>query len=316
MRRMSWSTPVVAFIFREIDCKVFLQPKDIFCCHFCGENMALNVYSQFLFCTLLSIASVHAAPEFVSIQEKAQGQSLTGATLLNDSIFGNPASSAFIQAYAVDGSFLPPKSFSASVLDTKTSAVAGGLGYFRREVADQANVFQGLRLSLSGRVSNVIGIGMAGKVLWGPGSTGQNGRLNDGDIGTIANLGFVQFGMTTRNILGGNKQMGYEREVAVGGRINYEGLLYFSAAAHSKVNELNNPYQYGVGAEYVTPYYVSAKGGYRMVPSSRQNYWSAGASFISPALSLHYAVEIPTAENDVLGKKNKPEHQFGATMQF
>jgi len=263
------------------------------------------------YAALLIAASVASAvPEYVPIQEKAQGQSLTGASLANDSVFSNPASSAFVNTYSLQGDFLFPRSFALSVIDTRTTSVAGGAAYYRRIIDGAARPLQGGRLGLSGRLSNMVGVGVMGKTVWGPTADlkGED-HMNDVDAGVLANFGIVQAGATLRNLLGGSRTMGYDREMAVGGRINYQGVMYFSASAIAKTSEVS-PYQYGFGAEYVSPYYLSVKGGFRTQPYTAQSYWSFGASFLSPMMSLHYALEKATFG------EGKIEHVFGCSMML
>jgi hypothetical protein len=84
---------------------------------------------------LLSIAvfNLYANSEYIPIQERSQGQSLTGSSLLNDSIFSNPASSSFTYVYSMEANYALPRSFAASILDTKTSFMGGGL-YVNMEI--------------------------------------------------------------------------------------------------------------------------------------------------------------------------------------
>src|SRR5688572_26841971 len=94
----------------------------------------------------LSAGSALAAPEFVPLQGKAQGHSLTGASQLNDSLYTNPAASAFTQVYAIDGTFQMPRTFAVSILDTKTSGMGGALGYLRKTPIEGGEPLQGVRL--------------------------------------------------------------------------------------------------------------------------------------------------------------------------
>ena len=124
----------VAFIFREIDCKVGVRRP--------GENTRrgdgrnLNIRELLMRWRWIGLAVLTAcgfarAAAFVPTQSMALGQSLSGATLLNDSIYVNPASSAFTSVYSVDGSYLfGPRAFGVSILDTKTSSIGGELGYY------------------------------------------------------------------------------------------------------------------------------------------------------------------------------------------
>jgi len=272
-----------------------------------------------LFC-LMGVLSLQAGQDFVPIQERAQGQALVGSAQLNDSLYSNPAASSFLNVYSVEGSLSLPKNFAVSVLDTKTSNLGGAIGYFRRETEDdyyqpgvthggRSTFIQGAKLSLMGRVANSIGIGISGKSIWGPNIIGKDDKILDADVGALYNGGFFQLGASLRNIFGGKESMQFSREYSLGGRITYEQILSLSVATQSKFN-VAAPYQYGVGVEYVSPYYFAIRGGYRTLIREREHFWSLGASFVSPRLSLHYALEIPNQTNSV------SEHTFGTTLLF
>ncbi len=250
-----------------------------------------------------------AGPEFVPIQERAQGRSLGGTILLNDSLYSNPASSAFTQAYAVEGTFGLPRSFAASVLDTRTSEIGGAFGYFRTQDVDATQPVQGLKLALSGKASSVIGLGIGGKVMWGQGTNKTSQNLTDMDLGMLANLGTAQIGYSIRNVFNGNPLFNQRREMALGGRLGYQDLLFINATVYSLFSRLK-PNAFGIGAEYVSPYYFAIKGGFRVDSDLNQNYWSAGASFLAPKLNVHYAIEF----SQVAGQG--PQHTLAASVQF
>ena len=168
---------------------------------------------------------------------------------------------------------------------------------------------QGATLGLSGRLSNVFGLGVAGKVLWGPNDFGVNDRTNDIDTGLVANLRPFQFGFTVHNLFGGNPNMDENREWSVGAEWNYQDCIYITAATLSSW-AVPKPYQYGFGMTYVSPFYFSLKGGYRIQPDNHLSYWDAGFSFISPRLSLHYSVEFPNQSGESIG------NEVGATVMF
>jgi hypothetical protein len=258
---------------------------------------------------LLSVWAHADSTEFVPLQQRAQGQSLTGASLLNDSLFSNPAASAFTRVYAVDGTFLNPQTFAVSVLDTRTSAIGGALGYFRTSRPGFQDPIQGARLALSGRASENFGFGLLGKTAWGPSLTGANARLIDMDFGALAQFGFLQMGFSVTNLLGGNEAMGAIRSYALGARVNWEETLFLSVSALGSFATFA-PAQYGIGAEYVSPYYFSIKGGYRIRPVENQGFWGAGVSILSPKVSIHYAVEVPNFAG------GSPEHSVGTTFLF
>jgi hypothetical protein len=268
---------------------------------------------------LFGVLAIYGAQDFVPIQERAQGQALAGSTQLNDSLYSNPAASSFLNVYSIDGTLAMPKSFAVSVLDTSTSNLGGAIGYFKRSVSsdyfdsgvDAGNLIsiQGAKLALMGRLSRTVGIGVSGKSIWGPNTQGKSDHLQDADLGVIYNGAFYQFGGAVRNVFGGKATMDFHREFSIGGRVTYDQLLSLSAATESKFSS-PSPYQYGVGVEYVSPFYFALRGGYRTLVTDKQNFWSFGASFTSPKLSIHYAMEIPSQSNAQI------EHTLGTTLLF
>jgi hypothetical protein len=255
---------------------------------------------------------IFASSEFVPIQERAEGQSLGGATLLNDSLFSNPAASAFTTSYSVEGTYDLPRSFAFSVLDSTTTDFTGGLAYFRQFQDGNPNVtdpVQGLKLGFGGKVAQNMATGIAGKIMWGPGLDGSYTKLNDIDLGYLANFQPAQVGLTLRNVFNGNPNMAQQREYALGGRIGYDNILFANATLLTAWGQWK-PYQYGFGAEYVTPYYISLKGGFRIQPDNNLSGWSVGASILAPKIALHYALEFPTQDG---GTSN---HTLAATIMF
>lgn len=256
-------------------------------------------------------APVAAPPDFIPIQEKAQGRSLVGSNLLNDSLYSNPAASAFTQAYSLEAQMTLGGTFAASVLDTKTSQLGGSLGVFRTPLGGGIDDYaQGIRLGLMQRVSDSFGIGVTGKMLWGPRQPdGERVKKFDGDVGFLVNLERVQFGAMFRNVLGGEADLNQTREVGAGGRINYDNTVFFSFATYAKTSNWS-PYQYGFGAEYVSPYYFSIKGGYYFRPAESFSAWTAGASILSPKMSVHYAIEFPSTPG------RAPEHSLAVALSL
>lgn len=265
---------------------------------------------SFLF-LLISGVSI-AAPEMVPIQEVAQGQSLVGGNLLNDSLYSNPAAASFTQVYSIEGTYKGDKTFGLSVIDTKTSNIGGAMGYYQTPFGENQTL-RGMKLSLGSRVSPVVAVGLAGKILWGPSVNGQDQNLKDLDLGVLTNFGSLQFGGMVRNVFGGLKTLNQDAEWGAGGRIGYEQKLFLSAASFSKMRGFD-PYQYSIGTEYVTPYYISLKGGYRYQPRSSDrtglSKWSAGTSFLAPKIALHYAIEFA----DRL--EGSTEHSFAMSLIF
>lgn len=274
-------------------------------------------------CTLFS-SLLFASAEYVPLQERAQGHSLTGANLQNDSLYSNPASGAFEKIYSLDGNYGLNGDFAVSVLDTRTSNFGGGLAYYRQPVEktgdpekDTDGKTQGARVSLFRKSTETLAFGITGKMIWSPALTQirkdrDNVTSANADIGMLSNFGNFQLGTNIRNIMGENAELKMKREMALGGRLNWNQLLFFSLTTVSDISALSfdaiKPYEYGLGAEFITPYYFSIKGGYRYQMRESFSTWSMGASFISPKFSLHYALELPQYVN------GKSEHIFGMTV--
>lgn len=273
----------------------------------------MNPWRVWLFLLAAQTTAAFASPEYIPLQEKAEGQSLVGSALLNDSLYSNPAAGAFSSVYSLDGTYSASQSFEVSLFDTKTTSTGGGISYYRENISDSNEVRQGGRLGVLGRVSDTIGIGLAGKAEWGTGLDGVDDSMKDLDMGVLANFNSLQLGLALRNVFGGDVHYDQFREYAVGGRINYLQTLFLSAAATSKWGDFT-PYQYGVGVEYDSPYYFAIKCGYLYQrPYAQGNFqgnWTAGASFIAPRISFHYAVEFPAIAS------GSAVHTLGTMIMF
>jgi hypothetical protein len=262
---------------------------------------------------LMAAGLAYGRGEIVPIQDIAQGQSLVAGHLGNDALYSNPSASAFTSMYSVEGTFRSKKDFAASIMDTRTSSIGGGMGYFRAPRDFSTDFIQGLKLGFAWKASPTIGIGVAGKHIWGDVKNPADpteitaDNFKDIDLGAVANLGVVQLGITSRNIFGGEEAFQENNEHAFGARINYKQLLFLSMAAHT--NKSLSPYQFGIGAEYASPYHFALKAGYRHVVEGTKlsdlrttrdaGYWSLGASINSPKVALHYAVEFPSRDDEV-----------------
>ena len=165
------------------------------------------------------------------------------------------------------------------------------LGYFRQPNDKWDEPTQGVNLSLMGRVSNALAVGVAGKGLWGPNQeTGTSADYKDVDAGFLIKLSGLHFGAAIRNIMGGEAKLDQEREVTAGFRLGYRDVLFFSSAMQARWEGFS-PYQYGFGIEYVTPYRFTARGGYRFSPGKDEAYWSAGLGFVAQRVTIQYALE-------------------------
>lgn len=255
---------------------------------------------------ILVTPAVFCAPEFVPTQERAQGHSLTGSVQFNDSLYSNPAASAFVQVYSIEGS-LAQGALAASVVDTKTSYVGGALGYLRLQETPSRDKLESLRLGFCRKITDVFAVGVLGKTIWN-----ASQRLNDIDAGLLAKFSVLEVGVVARNTLGGKIEfmVDQQREYSAGGRLNFKDTLYFSASTTSTHQQLLAPYEYGVGAEFISPYFFSIKGGYRWERISGESHWSAGLSLLSPRFIAHYAVEFA---NDA---SKDSEHQVAVSLLF
>lgn len=249
--------------------------------------------------------------DFVPLKERAQGHSLTGALQANESVYSNPAGTLFTETYSIDGTFAFPKSFSASIVDTRTNSIGGGIGYFKEQGLDSTSLTHGIRLTAGSRLSQKWAWGLAGKAIWGK-RTDQDLNYKDADAGVLWNGDVATVGLVLRNVFGGNLRFNQEREISAGARVGYSQTFYLSGSVHSKFEKVA-PYEYGFGVEYVSPWHFSLMGGYRFQVGKKvenPSYWSTGVSFLSPRLSLHYAAEFPQLNNE------ETAHLLGLSMLF
>lgn len=275
------------------------------------KKIFLLIYMIQVSFILIPYQKIQAMYDFVPLQERALGQSLTGATLLNDSLFSNPASSVFIQSYSIDGTYNLPKSFSVSVLDTRTSNIGGALGYFQETFNSSSMPKQGAKVSVMNQVvSQVFGLAAAGKIIWGPDQNQNQTNYKDLDIGFLIKASFLQIGGTLRNVFGGLSVLNENREIQLGIRFNYDDILFISLTSQS-LYSTPTPYQYGAGFEFITPYYFSLKGGARYLSSQNTYLWSVGTSILAPKIAIHYAANFGSSTDP-----STIEHTIGTTFLF
>ena len=263
--------------------------------------------NRFLLSSVFISSLTFAYSDFVPLRERAQAHSLTGALQANESVYSNPAGATFYNTYTVEGTYAFPRSFSASVIDTKTTSVGAGLGYFKNQDLETQQSQQGFRLILGTRLTENLGVALAGKAIWNnrPGQTSQS---KDADAGLLWKYGFSSAGLVIRNILGGS-DINQRRELSLGGRLGYENTLFVSASMHSEFSRLS-PYEVGIGAEYISPWHFALMGGYRFETENEASYWSTGVSFFSPRMSLHYAIEFPQQPNE------SSNHLLGLSLEM
>lgn len=267
----------------------------------------MKVLSYIIMSGLVSTAM--AAPEYIPIQERAQAQSLAGGILTNDSLYANPAAGAFTRVYSVAGSLGLPRTFDVSVLDTKNGQVGGAMGYFQNNSSGDQVTSRGAKLSFMSAISDKLAVGVAGKWIWVPqGENVDSLSHKDVDVGGLFRFDQVSFGLVGYNVLGGDSAVGLERELGLAGQIKIAQAAIVSVAVKGKWEDFS-PYQYGLGAEYLTSAKFSLKGGYRIVTDA-SDFWSLGLSYAAPKFTVHYAVEFPTGENE------RTEHVFGIAMMM
>jgi hypothetical protein len=265
-------------------------------------------------------------------------QSLGGAAYslkgAHDSILLNPASGAFANEYSVHGNFSSSaRTLSASIFDSKSTALGAGFAYIRRNVekddatkvytaGDSEQAYQGLNLSLFGKLQENFGVGLTVRYS-GRNKTGTpslDAQSWNGDFGAVFKLlPQLTLGAVYKNILGDNKNL--ETRVLAGG-LNYDllpeltitaGLEKYSPTSESPLFGVPNESKitWAVGAHYsLKENGLSLRAGLREAAPWNTQLACAGLGYNKENLQIDYSI------GSALKGEKLTVHTFGLGMIF
>ena len=247
----------------------------------------------------------------------ARGSSTTASHLVHDSIFQNPAAAVIDKTYIVTLGYTPVgDQLSASIVDTRSSNIGGGLAYVRRDLRDIQSSPLALgnyrrtedraALSFFGMASDELALGVLGKYTYQKSYDGlsENGKNWNGDIGAkyfFSNS--FQIGLAAQNLLKDDKGMnlrafsaGIEtlplRSVNVSARVIHFPKL--PASSEFRYSNTEKTTGFSVGAEWAAYRGLSLRAGYKEQPAWNEKLASAGAGYTDKEWGVDYAFQIST----------------------
>lgn len=265
-------------------------------------------------------------------------QSLGGAAYslkgAHDSILLNPASGAFANEYSVHGNFSSAaRTLSASIFDSKSTAIGAGFAYIRRSVekddaskiytaGDTESTYQGLNLSLFGKLQENFGVGLTVRysIRNKSSSPDFNTQSWNGDFGAAFKLlPQLTLGAVYKNILGDKKNL--EPRIFAGG-LNYDllpeltitgSIEKYAASSDAPTFGVPNDSKltWAVGAQYVLKTYgLTLRAGLREAASWNSQVACGGLSYNKENIQVDYSLA------NVLKGKKTSVHTFGLGVIF
>jgi hypothetical protein len=264
-----------------------------------------------------------------------RASSTVASELDHDSLFQNPASSVFKNQYSVSFEYgVVGDSLSASIVDTQSGPIGGGVYYSRRDFqgVDMALVessygnFQRIEeqagFALMGKFSEQLGVGAS--VKWSYLNSFEPSILSDRawtfDLGARIKLN-SQFavGLLGQNLLKDNRGL-IPRKLAAGIEFTPMVGLDLSGEINSVESRTLNPsfalpnatetLGWSVGSQYRFASGPVARAGYQNSPAWNRGVFSAGLGFQNKSFSLDYAFQKNTQ-----GLKSSG-HQIGFSGYF
>jgi hypothetical protein len=282
--------------------------------------LAISLFLVPVFAQAQAASAVTVADPNTLLGARSQGRAgATGASnLTHDSLFQNPASAAFIKSYAVSAGYVGAgDSLTASVVDTQSGPVGGGIYYLRRDLRklDSATITSNPALgnyarseehagvALLGRPSQQVGVGIIGRYIYRRSydSRVANKKGWNGDAGLryMANQE-LSIGVTAQNLLTDETGVAPRRFAAA---VEYTPMIELAMSAQVfKVQPeslpanftLPNPEQttgFALGAEYRWPNGAMARAGYSSNPAWNQKIFSLGGGWENKSVSVDYALQ-------------------------
>jgi hypothetical protein len=227
----------------------------------------------------------------------------------NDTLILNPAGMAFARRYsaALQYAFSPYDSlsrFNASVVDSKSGPVAGGVSYtFDRSTKDPHDAgLHRLTIGSAYALSDNVAFGMTGRHIRGnfsPKGIKKDVTLFTGDIGLAARLGsYFSLGITYHNFLR-TKAPRLTPPALAGGLAFNSGSFVLASDVRMDISHPDHKrYSYHAGAEYFLGGRFPVRAGYQNTPyvtkagnAAADNIISAGLGWVDTAGSLDVSYE-------------------------
>lgn len=233
-----------------------------------------------------------------------RGSSTVASTTYHDALFQNPAGSVFTESYAVSLGYLGVgDSLTASIVDTKSGALGGGVYYLRRDmrdvsreplsVGDYARLEERAGMALFGKPGDGFGLGISAKYAYRKSLTDgiASGKNWNGDVGAkyIVNSAMT-LGATGQNMLSDDSGLNPKAVLLGAEYMLGSGFAVSAQASRILTPGFERDTAWGLGGEFRLGNGVAIRAGYRDNRPWNEKTIAGGAGYDSKSFSLDYSV--------------------------
>ncbi len=247
---------------------------------------------------VMPMISAQAQNSLVSDPQSLSGARSAGragssvaSQLYSDSLFQNPASAAFQSRYSLSLGYLAAgEGLLASIVDTKSGPVGGGVYYLRRRIAEN-QIQENAGFSLLHRPADRLGIGTTIRYVYQRQASSERpaGALWNFDVGLrfLISPSFA-LGLVGQNLLESNT--GSEaRHYSAGAEYLLTPQIALSVQARQIASVEKPELNYSAGAEYRFTNGVTLRTGYEDKRFWNERWAAAGLGYEQQEFGLDYA---------------------------
>ncbi len=250
-------------------------------------------------------------PDYLPVRALAMSGAHRASATKTDAAYVNPAALISLgKKYIVDlswqyGGDFAPNNISTSVIDTKTSDVAGGLyfNYFSKDISvegqEKDDTYDNLQAGLSYAylISGGLVFGVNGKYFKYQKNDENYLHTATLDLGFVYHFSqYVKLAIVGYNLtyidkpeaplqLATGVMVGDDESIS----INFDVVADFSAPDFQK-KDATALYKYQFGAKITPIFGLSFMGGYQIDNISKQNFWSVGGEYLIPETRMEFLV--------------------------
>lgn len=280
-----------------------------------GHLLGTVFLASSLFSTYMAHSFEVADPStLLSAHAQGKGGAAAASSQYQDALLQNPASAVFTNRYAVSASYLGwGNSLSASIVDTQSGPVGGGVYYVRRDLkqtlltssalGNYARSEEQMGFSLMGKLAEKLGIGTNIRYAYRKSTDALVGNASgwNFDVGAKYMVSSqISLGVVAQNLM--EDEVGvYPRRLTAGLELQpWSGMSVSGQIFQVKGDNLLAGYTlpnatkengYSVGAEYLTAISVATRVGYTSNPNWNQKLLSFGVGYTTNEYTVDYAFQ-------------------------
>jgi len=263
-------------------------------------RLALAVFVSLGGLVVPRLGAASVFDEFHGVRSTAMGGANCGLGTSNDTLYLNPAGMAVMRRYAVElnyaySGFDDLTNLNVSVVDSKSSPVAGGLAY-THERGDPRGADPSLHriyMATAYPISDAFAVGLSGHNIRGTfvdNGVRRDVALYSGDVGIITRLGQgIGLGVSAHNVV--RTDLNRMTPLTFAGGVGWDSSpLAVAADFELDVHDAKHKLQtYRAGAEYLVGSTFPIRAGWHRAPYTKadgtrgnENALSVGGGWVSP----------------------------------